>query len=487
MGQEIRDRQTLREAASVLREALRGFRSQPDAVAYASLGGGDVAEPYSSEAESRWGMSSRDVWHEHHRAVLHHSHAYDLEAHGIDASSNWNAALAAWANVIEDDLFWLNLGQSAGKALGAPVDPAIPENVREDAPEQLLSVHITLARRTYTSSPPLQSAAHIRCLRRAPFADALKARVLKDFGAPFIAKMLDLRDQNKWKEALSVSQHHLQVDPDSIDVLILDLQIRSEWNKRLLNLKSIEQIQVVQDEGGTAAKRIEQLGTSAISGWREVLARHFYWWLVLRMKQAEMAWEEQQNTKNLRVAEQKAVTIRKLADQASAPAKKARATDPLLSADGYYKDMDELEAYLYWLAGMTFQQSAIDGSSAAAHEARLWFQKATELDPRNAAFSASLVLALYLEGTDEGREQAKRTLEHAEGLAAGSDTAAHKKVRDIRRVIAVKEVERAVSLAGAGNIFSAVKVLEDVDASVLSQDDTALVSLLKMRLQQRLP
>lgn len=162
------DRTVLRAIAVRLREHSAGD-GVLDGDAYASLGTGGDAQPWSARAEELWG-SGGGPWRTHHLAVALHARAYDLElADDPDAAfPYWKRALAHWAELYHDSAFWDRMHEHLEAVTGAPVPAATVQEVRERLPRDLLAPHLTLAgdRRV---RDPLYARRHLDLVRESGF------------------------------------------------------------------------------------------------------------------------------------------------------------------------------------------------------------------------------------------------------------------------------------------------------------------------------
>lgn len=274
-----------------------------DAAGYAALSRGGEVHPHTPEAEEIWRQPGRDgPWSEHHRAVLFHAAAYDLELAGDwkRAAPYWARALEHWANVHADDAFWPAVGNAGG--------------VRDSLPADLLLVHADLIA-AHVERDPDRARSHVALLRSAPFEAA--GGVRDALAAPVFDVTVELVATHDFEQAVRLCRTWLEVDPEQPVLLRALLYAANRWNEA----------QAHEQDGHrriarTAAEVDALLGDAVVDG----AARHLFWRGMLRMREG---WEDITGRTNVTAGE-------RLSRLALADFARARELDPELEHDAFY-------------------------------------------------------------------------------------------------------------------------------------------------------
>lgn len=277
-----------------------------DAAGYAALSRSGEVHPHTPEAEEIWRRAGREgPWSEHHRAVLFHAAAYDLELAGVwqRAAPYWALALEHWAAVHADDAFWLAVGDTGG--------------VRDSLPADLLLVHADLIA-AHVERDPERARSHAALLRSAPFEAA--GAVRDALAAPVFDRTVELVATHHFEQAVRLCRTWLEVDPGQPVLLRALVYAANRWNE-----------DQAQEQDGhpriarTVAAVDALLGDAVVDG----VARHLFWRGMLRMREG---WQDISSRTDVAAGE-------RLSRLALADFDRARALDPELEHDAFYHAM----------------------------------------------------------------------------------------------------------------------------------------------------
>ncbi|MFF7244291.1 hypothetical protein ACFZBU_10380 [Embleya sp. NPDC008237] len=271
------DRATLRAFAARLREHGVG-EDTVDGDAYASLGSGGDAQPWSARAEELW-TSGGGSWRTHHLAVALHARAYDLEAAGDPEAAfpYWKRALAHWAELYHDSAFWDRMHEHLEAVGGTEVPAATVQEVRERLPRDLLAPHLTLAAE-HRLHDPLRARAHVDLVRESGFPRSAVLGARADLVREVLAEASRDVEEGRFDEVVELLASWLAVDPGNLGLA------------RALLYAARRHIEIVVAAPGWARKiepLVERVARLVLPAWDEVgtpegsfaveLARHEYW------------------------------------------------------------------------------------------------------------------------------------------------------------------------------------------------------------------
>ncbi|GCE01639.1 hypothetical protein [Embleya hyalina] len=271
------DRAELRAFAARLRE--HGAGDGPlDGEAYASLGTGADAQPWSAPAERLW-TTGGGPWRTHHLAVALHARAYDLELAGESEAAHpyWKRALAHWAELYHDSAFWDRMHEHLEAVAGGPVPAATVQEVRERLPRDLLAPHLTLAADRRLRDP-LSAREHLDLVRESGFPPSVIANARADLVREALAEASRDVEEGRYDDVVELLASWLTVDPGNAEAA------------RALLYATRRHIEIVVAAPGWAHKiepLVERVARLVLPAWDEVgtpegsfaveLARHEYW------------------------------------------------------------------------------------------------------------------------------------------------------------------------------------------------------------------
>ncbi|MYS82345.1 hypothetical protein [Embleya scabrispora] len=271
------DRATLRAFAARLRAHGVG-EDAVDGDAYASLGSGGDAQPWSARAEELW-ASGGGSWRTHHLAVALHARAYDLETAG-DAEAAfpyWKGALAHWAELYHDSAFWDRMHEHLEAVGGTEVSAATVQEVRERLPRDLLAPHLTLAAE-HRVHDPLRARSHVDLVRESGFPRSAILGARADLVREVLAEASRDVEEGRFDEVIDLLASWLAVDPGNPGLA------------RALLYAARRHIEIVVAAAGWARKiepLVERVARLVLPAWDEIgtpegsfaveLARHEYW------------------------------------------------------------------------------------------------------------------------------------------------------------------------------------------------------------------
>lgn len=369
--------------------ALAAFEARlaggTDAAGYAALLRDGERHPHTRQAEEIWGRPDRSgPWSEHHRAVLFHAAAYDLELAGDwqQAVPYWARALEHWAHVHADDAFWQAVHEAG--------------DVRATLPADLLRVHADLIALHVERDPP-RARSHAALLRSAPFdaADGLRGSL----AVPVFDRTVELVAAHQFEDAVRLCRTWLAVDADHPDLLRALLYAATRWNEQAGD----DHARIKQ----TVAEVDRLIGSSVADG----LARHCFWRGLVRMREGWWVIADRSDV-------EAGARLSRLALDDFA---QARALDPGLEHDAFYHAVTRIVGDTHLsLATCHLIEGALDQAMREWRMADplmpgsvapviIWAQ-ATALDPESGAETLDAAEAQLLRLRDQNDDEAEYTL-----------------------------------------------------------------------------
>lgn len=229
-------RQLVRDGRDVVREALA--RSQVVA-AWDALqerdghGRATGPLPWTDEAlrelERAYHADPSGVGLAHHLAIARHARAWDLElAADPRAADAWRHALASWRVVVGSSEFWAALERTvAAVSLDAPRQ--IVADLRRDALEHLLDVHVDFIRHYCEQEAPARAASHVEIVRRGDLPPRLKTRLIAKIFSATTGAVPEARATGAYGPALTSVERFLELVPDDLAGLRLFAEVADEW------------------------------------------------------------------------------------------------------------------------------------------------------------------------------------------------------------------------------------------------------------------
>ncbi|MGC0420873.1 hypothetical protein [Embleya sp. AB8] len=380
------DRATLRAFAARLRE--HGVGDGPlDGEAYASLGRGGDAQPWSARAEELW-TSGGGPWRTHHLAVALHARAYDLELAGDSEAAfpYWKRALAYWAELCRDDAFWDRMHEHLETVTGAPIEAATVREVRERLPRDLLAPHLTLAADARVRDP-LYARGQVDLVRESAFPPEVIADARADLVREVLVEVSRDVEEGRFDDVVELLASWLMVDPGNLGLA------------RALLYATRQHIEIVVAAPGWAHKiehLVDRVARLVLPAWDEVgtpegsfaveLARHEYWrGIVVRELESGPATEP--------------AALEQAALRSGRHLLRALELDRDLAVKSMYRDVEQLAAEEWALAATARQRQGLpDGHVRDALRRALAM---SEPGPWGRLFMARVLINLHAPGPDD--------------------------------------------------------------------------------------